>query len=304
MASHDLPSHPDLAARSLAWLPAEASARRYARLVAPRGAPAPSAVLMLFASGTRPAEVRRVARATERLGAAGIPVPQLFRVNLEQGWILQEDLGDVSLAGARSRGDNVAPAYSEAVALLDRLRPLTLDTSPRPPLDRRRMREELHQFATRGLGLHEGPGPALAAELDALAEACAALPVVLCHRDYHARNLMLHEGRLRVLDHQDALPGPLPYDRVSLAYDPYVALPDAIRDRIAGDAEGTSTVAVQRLAKAIGTYGDKGGPWRRWIAPAARSARRMIKRDTLPFPMLDLAFASLAVEPPAAAAGA
>lgn len=302
MTTPDLPPGPKLAARSVDWLPAEVSSRRYARLREPRAVAAPSVVLMLFAPGTRPAEVARVARATEQLAAAGVPVPRLHHVDVEQGWILQEDLGDVSLANAREHGIPVAPAYSEAVAILERIRPLRLDTSPRPPLDARRLREELHQFATRGLRLGEGPGPALAAELDALSAACAALPVVLCHRDYHARNLMHHEGRVRVIDHQDALPGPLPYDRVSLAYDPYVELPDAARDRIAGDAEGTALVAVQRLAKAIGTYGDHGGTWRRWIAPAARTARRLIKRDGLSYPMLDLAFASLAVEPPAAAA--
>jgi aminoglycoside/choline kinase family phosphotransferase len=31
---------------------------------------------------------------------------------------------------------------------------------------------------------------------------------VLCHRDYHSRNLMLHEGSLYIIDFQDARMGP------------------------------------------------------------------------------------------------
>jgi len=283
-----------LRAESLEWLPVEASGRRYARLHRVQGVAAATAVLMVFPPRTRAAEVERVARCTRLLAQAELPVPAIHRVAAGAGWILQEDLGDLSLAVARARGMAVAPAYSEAVALLGRLAPLRLDTSPKPPLDGRRLLTELQQFTSLALHLGDGPGPALGAELQRLVEACLELPQVLCHRDYHSRNLHLHEGRVRFIDHQDALPGPACYDRVSLAYDPYVELPDEVRDRIAGDAPGVIPVAVQRLAKAIGTFADKGGAWLRCIAPAARQARRLLAADERPWPMLDLAFASLA----------
>ena len=35
-------------------------------------------------------------------------------------------------------------------------------------------------------------------------ETLAAEPRVLCHRDYHSRNLMLHGGELYIIDFQDA----------------------------------------------------------------------------------------------------
>jgi hypothetical protein len=98
-----------------------------------------------------------------------------------------------------------------------------------------------------------------------------------------------------VIDHQDALPGPAVYDRVSLAYDPYVALDDATRDALAGEGPDVAPVAVQRLVKAIGTYAGKGGGWTRWIAPAARQARRLLGRDRLGLPVLDAALAGLAL---------
>ncbi len=276
------------------WLPTEASGRRYARLHGPPGLSVPTAVLMQFPRGARPAEIERVARSTVLLGEAGFPVPEIYESRPDRGWILQEDLGDVTLAAAREAGTAVAGAYSEAVSLLGRLDGLELETSPRPPLDGKRLGTELHQFVTRALGLAEGPGPSLAAELERLVEGCTAAPLALCHRDYHSRNLLLHGGRVRVVDHQDALPGPVGYDRASLAYDPYVELPDGIRDRIAGDTPHLGEVAVQRLAKAIGTYADKGGAWARFIAPAAKQARRLLAAHGLALPVLDLAFASLA----------
>ena len=56
----------------------------------------------------------------------------------------------------------------------------------------------------------------------AIAEELAAEPRVLCHRDYHSRNLMLHEVSLYIIDFQDARMGPDTYDLVSLLRDSYV----------------------------------------------------------------------------------
>ena len=48
---------------------------------------------------------------------------------------------------------------------------------------------------------------ALRRELSTIAEELAAEPRVLCHRDYHSRNLMVHRNRLVVIDFQDARHG-------------------------------------------------------------------------------------------------
>jgi aminoglycoside/choline kinase family phosphotransferase len=289
-AKHEKP----LACESSAWLPAEVSTRRYARLTRLQHYPLETAIAMVFPKGTPSVEVARIERATRLLGEAGVPVPEIYDARPEAGWILQEDLGDHTLAASCAAKESVEAAYAEALEILPRVVALgSLDTSPQPPLDGARMRQELELFATGALMLDGPPGRALDGDLSALAEACAALPVTLCHRDYHARNLLLHEGAVRVVDHQDALAGPEPYDRVSLAYDPYVDLPDARRDEIAGDSEGTALVAVQRLAKVIGTYAEKGGDWRDSISPAARQARRLMPRTGLRLPVLEAALATL-----------
>jgi aminoglycoside/choline kinase family phosphotransferase len=72
-----------------------------------------------------------------------------------------------------------------------------------------------------------------AAEQAVLQQACEriaadnlAQPVVFVHRDYHSRNLMLlADGRLGMIDFQDAVRGPVTYDLVSLLRDAYVVWP-------------------------------------------------------------------------------
>ena len=65
---------------------------------------------------------------------------------------------------------------------------------------------------------------ALSQEWSAIVEELAGEPRVLCHRDYHSRNLMLHDGSLFIIDFQDARMGPDTYDLVSLLRDSYVDL--------------------------------------------------------------------------------
>jgi len=92
---------------------------------------------------------------------------------------------------------------------------------------------------------------------------------VLCHRDYHSRNLMLHEGRLHWIDFQDARMGPAAYDLASLLRDAYVDVPSELRDEMAEEFRQKAVpgeprevfrrrfdlTSVQRNLKALGTFG-------------------------------------------------
>ena len=77
----------------------------------------------------------------------------------------------------------------------------------------------LEHFAAGHLGLT--PSATLRTELESLADAAAeAMPRVLCHRDYHSRNLMvLDSGELAMVDLQDAQWGAEGYDLASLMFD-------------------------------------------------------------------------------------
>src|SRR5205814_10459460 len=84
----------------------------------------------------------------------------------------------------------------------------------------------------RGVSLAESERRALGEEWSAIAGEVAGEPRVLCHRDYHSRNLMLHDGRLHIIDFQDARMGPDTYDLASLLRDSYVDLTDRELDEL------------------------------------------------------------------------
>jgi aminoglycoside/choline kinase family phosphotransferase len=53
-----------------------------------------------------------------------------------------------------------------------------------------------------------------------IAAELSARPRVLCHRDFHASNLLVDSrNKLRIVDHQDARMGPASYDLVTLLLD-------------------------------------------------------------------------------------
>ena len=108
-----------------------------------------------------------------------------------------------------------------------------------------------------------------AREFLAIATELASEPRVVCHRDYHCRNLMVLRGDLYLIDYQDARMGPDTYDLVSLLRDSYVDLtPQQVDELIAfflaltggtgGQAEFRrrfDLMALQRNLKALGTFG-------------------------------------------------
>jgi aminoglycoside/choline kinase family phosphotransferase len=121
----------------------------------------------------------------------------------------------------------------------------------------------------RGVTFASREREALRVELGRVVEELAAEPRVLCHRDYHSRNLMLRGDRLCIIDFQDARLGPDTYDLVSLLRDSYVDLPErtvdeliayflALQRRTADDTEFRrrfDLMALQRNLKALGTFG-------------------------------------------------
>ena len=256
----------------------DASTRAYVR-VAPPGRP--PMVLALhpepFAADSLPQVV--VGTLFRRLG---IPVPAVLDEAADLGILAVEDLGDETLQSwmAGGPGRDPAPLYREAVDYLATLQtrggafrdegtvPFTL------AFDAAKLTWELDFFrsefleAYRRIALPSAASEALRRELAAIAGELAAEPRVLCHRDYHCRNLMVRDGRLVVIDFQDARLGPGTYDLASLLRDCYVDLPDdltaALTRRFLNAVPAQRTpdfearfdlMSVQRHLKALGTFG-------------------------------------------------
>src|SRR5262249_23033168 len=166
---------------------------------------------------------------------AGLPVPRIIDVADTDGIILQEDLGDTSLAewlcdASERRDAKVAEAMMRRrMDWTEKIRPRTkpayemTSISSRLAFDEDKLSWELnyffdHFFCSLGQRQFETEeAEAIKLDLQAIAAELAARPRSLTHRDYHGMNLMVDAwGALRIIDHQDARMGPATYDLVPL----------------------------------------------------------------------------------------
>ncbi|HEY0003568.1 MAG TPA: phosphotransferase [Pyrinomonadaceae bacterium] len=165
---------------------------------------------------------------------AGLPVPEILAVDGQSGIIIQEDLGDRQLYRLyESASEEECEAYKErAIALIAQIQAATEKAYERKSIasrlafDEAKLSWELGFFMDHYFGslrrekLSHGEAAELKAELNDIAADLSARPRVLCHRDYHAANLLADaRGELRIIDYQDARMGPASYDLVSLLLD-------------------------------------------------------------------------------------
>jgi aminoglycoside/choline kinase family phosphotransferase len=217
----------------------DASTRRYVRLHL-AGAPPASAVAMLLGEG-------RFAPGSDELGggasaelpfvnvgrwlaAHDFPVPELYADRArEDGLLLLEDVGDVSLWQAvQADPGRTGRLFVAAVDLLARLQvagarhPDASCVAFGRRFDAALARAELVHFVEHGIetrhrtALADAERATLLAELASLEQPFADGPFVLSHRDYMAWNIHVQDGRLRLIDFQDALLAPDAFDLAQL----------------------------------------------------------------------------------------
>jgi N-acetylmuramate 1-kinase len=160
--------------------------------------------------------------------AAGVRVPQVLAHDLEQGFLLVEDLGIALYAEVYPTAERDA-ALDAALQTLVKIRCVEDPGGVVPQYSRQRLYDELELFR---VWLVEGlAGLDLTAAERGDLESCWTLlvdnadeqPKVCVHRDYHSRNLLWCPGGVTgVVDFQDALWGPELYDLASLLRDCYV----------------------------------------------------------------------------------
>jgi aminoglycoside/choline kinase family phosphotransferase len=295
-----------------------ASTRRYFRVRLPLGTV--TAVAMFVPDGASPEEVakgvaERGARwpfleVRELLASRGIDVPELYGEDAARGWLLLEDLGDVTLANVlAARPERREELYVRAVQDLARAQLALSQLPPHSIVGSRAFDEELlsweiHHFRewaleARGVALSAVDQRIFSGIAERLARRIASWPRAFVHRDYQSRNLMVRaDGRLCWIDFQDALLGPRVYDLVALLNDSYqvfdrafvdARLDDYARTRGFDAAERQSLerefdlVTVQRKLKDAGRFvfidRMKGNPsFLRFVEPTIAKARASLSR--------------------------
>lgn len=175
----------------------------------------------------------------ERLAAAGLHVPAVRAKDLEQGFLLIEDLGN-RLYLSELNEHNADALYGDAMDALLRMQ-TRMDWHDLPPFD--------HDVLVRGLEVmpewflvrHLGHTPScdewdvLEAAFGTIVRNALEQPRCFVHRDYHSRNLLIVErDNPGIIDFQGALAGPITYDLASLLRDAYIVWP---RERVQGWVE-------------------------------------------------------------------
>ncbi len=271
----------NLAGQTLKVMPltGDASDRRYFRVLLKDAKPI---VLAMHAGPIDYAAMPFVSIA-KLLADVPVPVPRILHHSDPLGILGLEDLGDVTLQahlGAATASEHAA-LYRQAVGFIARMqqRGEELRSEAYPPyriaFDVEKLTWELEFFvkhyllAYKGAAITDADRDALRHEWTGMVDELAGEPRVLCHRDYHSRNLMLHDGSLYIIDFQDARMGPDTYDLVSLLRDSYVDLSSNQVDSLiayflahkGGAADEDEfrrrfdLMALQRNLKALGTFG-------------------------------------------------
>lgn len=262
-------------------LTGDASTRRYYRLFTNKR----SYVVCLDNPQTDPAVPHPFASKQSFLNGAGIRVTGILDMNLSRGYLLEEDLGDVTflthLATIRDENEEFQ-LYESVVKQLLTLHRLPKDLVEKCGLfnlafDHKKYMEEMEFtfkfFFTNFLKYTDAEGTSkVRSEVEAICSRLAAQPMVLTHRDFHSRNIMVKGEELVFIDFQDARWGIPQYDLVSLLEDCYYELSAENRHRLKrlyfeslpASAHGQGSweafqqyyddMLFQRVFKAIGSF--------------------------------------------------
>ena len=172
----------------------------------------------------------------------GIKVPNVISYDADDGLVLLEDLGDLTLERkfweSQTHESSMA-FYKMALDELIKIHYTATDnkadcTAFKIQFDTEKFLWEMNYGRDNLLlgVLNFKFSEAAAQELQKVfIDICSKLdkePKRIAHRDYHSRNLMIKFDDMRVIDFQDARLGPVQYDLVSLFKDSYVDMNDSM----------------------------------------------------------------------------
>jgi len=235
-----------------------------------------------------------------------LPVPELLYFDATRGLLLLQDCGDITLEAHLHSADptTLKNGYLKAVHLLADMQP-----AYHLKFDVEKLMWEMDFMLEHFIeGIQQNKLKAIARKeirthLTALCAILAEQPPCFTHRDYHSRNLMVHDNKLVLLDFQDARMGPSQYDLASLLRDSYLLLPDALVwelvDAFIQKKQGQENrsidreefirifdlMSIQRNLKAIGTFAyqkniKNNDRYIRYIAPTLEYVRQAFMRRT------------------------
>lgn len=190
---------------------------------------------MLMSCGKQDASLKQFIKIQNRL-KAHVFVPKIFHHDLNQGFLLLEDLGNSHLESVFLTQDKAKSlslyyqAVQQLILIQDQVKTEVTDLK----FDKDFFTKENHQAQFR---LHKYINMfcskkhisdvscrAFKKDMTHIVSHFKITDQVFCHRDYHSRNLMIQKNKPVIIDFQDAGLGPWYYDLTSLLYDSYTLL--------------------------------------------------------------------------------
>lgn len=234
-------SYTGLIPEDIAELPSSGSNRRYFRIKS-------GSVQLIGVIGTSLRENKVFIGLDRHFMEKGIPVPKVLAVSEDCRAYLQEDLGEKTLfdmlAPGREKGEyspDEKAMLRQAIAELPRLQFLGaegLDWGKDclyPSMDGRMIDFDLNYFKycfLKASGL-EFDEVALQEDFERLKSSLLKIESkAFMHRDFQARNIMMHGGRPWIIDFQGGRRGPIYYDVASFVYQARSRFPESLKQEL------------------------------------------------------------------------
>tara|TARA_R110002072_G_scaffold288917_1_gene455380 strand:- start:51060 stop:52097 length:1038 start_codon:yes stop_codon:yes gene_type:complete len=167
-----------------------------------------------------------------------ILVPEVYDYKLDKGYILEEDLGDITFLKHLSKKTSKESQYLSYEKVIDELIKIhSIDpkkhyqnTFTKLSFDYSKFMYEvdfcIEWFVEKliGVSISDSRVKALRKQFEIVCEKISKEHTVVTHRDFHSRNIMVRDDDIRIIDFQDARLGLPQYDLVSVLEDCYYEL--------------------------------------------------------------------------------
>jgi aminoglycoside/choline kinase family phosphotransferase len=223
-------------------LTGDASTRKYYRIWTSTS----SYVVCLDNPTTDPSEEPTFLKMQRILHQENVRVPLIYDKDLGTGYILEEDLGDVTFLKDMAQISTKAEEflhYKKSIDLMVAIHNVDIskykdEFFTKLAFDTEKLYAEMEFTKKYFLKIYLGldvTTQGVEAIYKRLYDMCYMLsnePRVLVHRDYHSRNLMIKNNEQVVIDFQDARMGTPLYDLVSLLEDCYYQLDQSNKEKL------------------------------------------------------------------------
>ncbi len=177
------------------------------------------------------------------LASHAVPVPRIYAADTVSGSLLLQDCGNTLLQDAvREKPELTEPLYHAVIDIMVDIQSIEKRGNTIPftlSFDREKLMFEYEFFITHALKnnpdvtISPKTQTLLRKEFETLSKTLAAPShQVLNHRDYHCRNILIHNSKPVIIDFQDARMGLAQYDAASLLRDSYLRLDDTLLLRL------------------------------------------------------------------------